>query len=277
MTATPQPTYKPASQWNAGRIIALVFGVVLLLPALGLLLGGGVLLALDLGERTDGHVFSETDDFSTAGFALTSENIALSTGADWVPLSAALGTARAEVTSTAGSDVFVGIAPVDEGAAYLDGVARSVIDDLGTTADDERFVDGGPPAGTPGEQDFWVAQASGPGTQQLDWEPAEGDWLFVVMNADASAGVAIDARVGATFPALTGLAWGLLGVGVLLLVISVLLLVLSLRDRPARYAGPPAGPPSAPWTVPPPVDRTTAADARPDESRTGPPPVPPGG
>jgi hypothetical protein len=284
MTATPQPpasqpatsqpagqpTWKPASRWSAGRVVALVFGIVLLLPALALVLGGGVLLAVDLGERTDGYVFSEADDFSTDGFALTSERIDLSTGADWVPLSAALGTARAEVISTAGSEVFVGIAPVDEGAAYLDGVARSVIDDLGTTANDEQFVDGGPPAGAPGDQDFWAAQASGPGTQRLDWEPAEGDWLFVVMNADGSAGIAVDARVGATVPALDGLAWGMLAVGVVLLVVSVLLLVLSIRDRSAVYAGPPPG--AAPWTPPAPVDRTTAADARPDQSRTGPPP-----
>ena len=33
------------------------------------------------------------------------------------------------------------------------------------------------------------------------------------MNADGSAGVAIDARIGATIPALGGLAWGVLGTG----------------------------------------------------------------
>ncbi len=274
MTATPPPTWKPASRWTAGRIVALVVGLVLLLPALALVGGGGFLLWADLTNRTDGHVFSETDSFSTDGFALTSERIDLAIGADWVPLSAGLGTARAEVTAADGSDVFVGIAPVDEGAAYLDGVARSVIDDLGTTADDEQFVDGGPPAGAPGDQDFWAAQASGPGTQRLDWEPAEGDWLFVVMNADGSAGVAMDARVGATFPALGGLAWGTLGIGVLLLVVSVLLLARSVRDRPVRYAGPP---PTTPWAPPAPVDRTTAADAQPDTARSGYPPQPPPG
>jgi hypothetical protein len=274
MAAPPQPTYTSPPEWGVGRIVALVFGVLLVLPAFGLLLGGGVLLWADLGNRTDGYVFSETDDFATEGFALSSERIDLATGADWVPLSAALGTARAEVASADGSEVFIGIAPVDEGTAYLDGVARSVIDDLGTTAVDEEFVDGGPPDGAPGDQNFWAAQASGPGTQQLDWEPAEGDWLFVVMNADGSAGVAIDARIGATVPALGGLAWGLLGTGLLLLVIGTLVLVLVLRRRPVVYVGPP---PTTPWTVPVPVDRTTAVDAQGDESRTAPPAGPPGG
>jgi hypothetical protein len=260
------PTAATPSRWTAGRIIALVFGVVFLVPSFGMLLAGGFLLWADLGNRTDGYVFSETDSFSTPGYALSSERIDLVTGDDWIPLSAALGTARAEVTAVDGGEIFVGIAPLAEGTAYLDGVDRSIIDDLGTTANDEVPVAGGPPSGTPGEQDFWAAEASGPGTQQLDWVPAEGDWLFVVMNADASAGVAMDARIGATLPGLAGLAWGLLGGGLLLLIIGVLLLAFSIRSRPVVVA-----PSAAPWTPPAPVDRTTAADAQPDPTRAPPP------
>jgi hypothetical protein len=267
MTATPQPVRQ--SRWSAGRILALVFGIVLLVPGLGLLAGGGVLLWLDFGNRTDGFVYSETDSFASDGYALASERIDLGTGTDWLPVSATLGTARAEVTSPVDGEVFVGIAPADEGAAYLDGVQHSVINDLGTTANDEVVVDGGPPPGPPGEQDFWVAQVSGSGTQQLDWQPGQGDWLFVVMNADASAGVAIDARVGATFPALPELAWSLLGIGLLLTLIGTLLLAIAARSRPGRHTGPP---PTTPWTPPAPVDRTTAADAQPDATRTSTPP-----
>jgi len=128
-------------------------------------------------------------------------------------------------------------------------------------------VPGGPPSGPPGDEDFWVAQASGSGTQQLDWEPAEGNWLFVVMNDDGSAGVAIDARVGATVPALNGLAWGVLGTGLFLVLIGTLLLVLALRrPRPGQaYSTGPYAMPSGPapsWTPPAPTDRNTAADAR---------------
>jgi hypothetical protein len=273
MTATPQPppqAYATAPQWSAGRIVALVFGIALLLPALALLVGGGVLLWVDQGNRTDGYVFTETDDFATGGYALVSERIELATDADWLPVSAALGTARAEVTSTdPGTEIFVGIAPEAEAAAYLDGVERSVIDDLGTGAIDEVPVPGGPPSDPPGDQDFWTAQSSGSGTQTLDWEPAEGDWLFVVMNADGSAGVSMDARVGATLPALGGLAWGVLITGLFLTVIGVLLLVLAIRRRPAVVAGPPSPgafvppprPPGAPeaWTPPTAPERSTTA------------------
>ena len=279
MTATPQPPWAPAPapRMSAGRIVALVVGILLLLPGLALLAGGGVLLWADLASRSDGYVFSETDDFSTEGYALVSERIDLATDADWLPVSAALGTVRADVTSTdAGAELFVGIAPAGAAADYLDGVERSVIDDLGSGPVDEVLVPGGEPSGPPADQDFWTAQTSGPGTQELNWEPAEGDWLFVVMNADGSAGVSIDARVGATVPALGGLSWALLGIGAFCTLVGVLLLVLAIR-RPARYTAPPyAGPPvypsgsPPPWTPPAPHDRTTAADAQPGQPKAAP-------
>jgi hypothetical protein len=228
-------------------------------------------------------VFSDTDHFATEGYALTSERIDVVTGANWVPLSAALGTARAEVTAADPStEIFVGIAPVAEGTAYLDGVQRSVITDLGTTGNDAVAVAGDAPSGLPADQNFWVAQKSGPGTQRLDWTPSEGEWLFVVMNADASSGVAMDARIGATVPALAGLAWGLTAAGLVLVVIGTLLLVLSIRrQRPGRgySAGPYIQPSSVvpSWAPPPPVDRTTAADARTVTPLSSRPPVPPPG
>lgn len=268
MTTTPPAYWTPPMRWGPGRVLALVFGILLLIPGLGLAVGGGVLLWADLGNRTDGFVFSSADSFSTDGFALTSGRIDLATGADWLPVSAALGRARAQVTAADPSTpIFVGVAPAAEGTAYLGGVARTVVKDLGTTSKDETFVPGAPPAGAPGDQDFWVAQTSGPGTQQLDWTPTQGNFLFVVMNADGSAGVAMDARIGATVPALNGLAWGVLGSGLFLLVVGGLLLVLAIR-RPKvgrAYTGGPYVMPSGPapsWSPPAPVDRTTAADAR---------------
>jgi hypothetical protein len=278
MTTTPPAYWTPPTRWGPGRILAVVFGVLLLLPGLGLLLGGGALLWADQTHRSGGFVFSDTDNFSTDGYALVSERVDLATGADWLPLSAALGTARADVTpADPGTEIFVGVAPLAAGTDYLDGVGRSVINDLGTTANDELFVPGGAPTGAPGDQDFWVAQTSGSGAQQLDWKPTQGDWLFVVMNADGSAGVAMDARIGATVPALGGLAWGLIGGGLFLLVIGTLLLVLAIR-RPQvgrAYAGGPYVMPSGPapsWSPPAPVDPTTAADAR-RETPSSPPPT----
>ena len=219
-----------------GRVVALVLGVLLLVPGLGLLVAGGALLWADSAHRTsDGFLSSDIGIFRTSGFALTSERLELSTGAEWVPVSSTLGTARFEVSSLdPGSDVFIGIAPTADVAGYLDGVQRTVVDDLGSGGSAGTEVDGGAPSGPPGEQTFWTAQASGSGTQQLTWHPESGDWALVVMNADGSAGVSVTGAAGATVPSLAGLAWGLLAVGALVSVVGVLLIVLAAR--PAKWS-----------------------------------------
>src|SRR4051812_27616279 len=193
MTSVPASEWTPPREqrsWGAGRIIALVLGVLVLLCALGFIVGGGALLWADRGSnRADGYLFSDLEAFSSEGFATSSDRVDLSSGADWLPISQTFGSARVEVTPTGPSDVFIGVAPVADASAYLDGVQHTVVDDLGVAAGPGRTVDGGAPSGPPEDQTFWTAQASGPGTQQLTWTPEEGDWMLVVMNADGSAAV----------------------------------------------------------------------------------------
>ena len=57
MTTAPPTYWTPPSRWGVGRILGVVIGVLLLLPGLGLVVGGGVLLWADQGNRTDGYVF----------------------------------------------------------------------------------------------------------------------------------------------------------------------------------------------------------------------------
>ncbi len=251
MTATvpppwSAPTTPPKTSWGAGRIVALVIGVLLLLPGLGLVGGGGALLWADWTSRSDGFVVSPDEVFTSQGYALVSERIDLRTDADWLPISAALGTARVEVTAPGQDEVFVGIAPVADATAYLGGVQRTVIDDLGFDQSASRAQDlpGDAPAAPPTDQDFWAAQATGPGTQQLTWEPADGDWMLVIMNADGAAGLQVEGRVGAEFPALGGIAWGLLIGGVLLTAVAILLLVFAIRTPRDRRPPLPAQSPS---------------------------------
>jgi len=288
MAPTPQPTWSPpppAPRWGPGRVIALVLGILILLPALGLTVAGGLLLWADGPARNnDGYLYSSSDNFSSGGFAITSASVDLTTsGANWVPVSAALGTAKIQVTGNSGSDVFVGIARVADATAYLGSVDRTVVTDLGSGSPPSIRTGSGAPATPPGEQNIWVAQSAGSGAQTLTWKPAAGNWTLVVMNSDGSAGVSVDARVGATLPALGGLAWGVFIVGLGLLVIGVVLIVLAVRRRRVAPAAPygavpygtsPGGPPPS-WSPPAPVDRTTAADARQETPTEQRPPGPP--
>jgi hypothetical protein len=253
-------------------VIALVVGILLLFPALGLLAGGGVLLWGDRVARDgNGYLQSASQSFSSSGYALTSTSIDLATGANWVPVSSTLGRARLEVTGAGGSDVFVGIARQGDITAYLGGVQRTIVTDVGSGSSAAVATGAGAPSTPPGEQSFWTAHSGGSGTRTLTWSPTSGNWVLVVMNTDGSAGVSVDARLGATVPALGGLAWGLLAVGLVLLLLGVLAIVLAARRRavPPTPYGMPVAPPS--WTLPAPVDRTTAADAARTETPQRPP------
>ncbi len=263
MTASPSPAWPAADRWPAPpawpaptrppsrprRLVAMVVGALLLLPGLGLLGGGGIALWADSFHRSDGFVVSPQESFSSGGYALVSERIELSAVPYWFPASENLGTARLEVTGTGAGDVFVGIAPAADARTYLDGVQRTVVDGLGFDGPPTRGdqLPGGEPPSTPAAQDFWIASAAGPGTQEVVWEPADGDWMFVVMNADGSPVVDVDARIGAEFPSLAWIGWALLVVGGTLTFVAVLLPVRAARRplHPSVHSEP-----SGAWSSP---------------------------
>ncbi len=62
-------------------------------------------------------------------------------------------------------------------------------------------------AGSPAEAVDWVASASGRGEQELDWQVRSGSHAFVIMNADGSAGVTVEANLAVKLPYVRGLAW----------------------------------------------------------------------
>jgi hypothetical protein len=264
------PGRQPWSRWSAGPVLAVVAGAVLLLAATGPLIGGAGLAWADTTQRQDGYVWSATDDLSTAGYALTTDDVTLDTaGEEWV-LGEFIGDVRVEATAAEPANgVFVGVAPTADVDRYLAGVGHGRVREigsdagLGTTAE----IRGGAPASLPGDQDFWATSVQGSGTQTLQWAPSDGDWTVVVMRADGSAGVDVDARAGVTVPALPWLSAGLLVLGGVLAVVGALLVALGVhraRSGPAgpvypQYAAPP-GPVVSPPS-PRPSPRPAPADA----------------
>ncbi|OWY61179.1 DUF4389 domain-containing protein, partial [cyanobacterium TDX16] len=124
----------------------------------------------------------------------------------------------------------MGIGPEADVARYLDGVARAEVDDVRTDPFDVdyRHVEGGPPPGPPGEEDFWVASAEGSGSQQLEWELESGRWDVVLMNADGSRGVSADVALGAKVDWLGPLGIGLLVGGIVAVLVGAALLVVGV-------------------------------------------------
>jgi hypothetical protein len=92
--------------------------------------------------------------------------------------------------------VFVGIGSDADVDRYLGGVARDELIDFHGDDPDLQLHQGRAPRSPPGEQNFWVAEAAGPGEQELVWDAEFGKWTAVVMNADAARGVAVEADAG---------------------------------------------------------------------------------
>ena len=141
---------------STGRIVALITGCLLLLPAMGLLLAGGGVGLAALAEDDDGYLSSPAQQLATDGVALTVEDLELviEPGTPDRVLEALDVDVRLDVTPDGQQAVFAGVGPADEVAAYLEGVPHDEV-----VAVDGRGVryeprPGGASAAPPQEQPF---------------------------------------------------------------------------------------------------------------------------
>jgi hypothetical protein len=231
--ASPAAAAAGGGRGTVSRVVLVIVGVLAGIVAFGLLAGGCALVAVDQTQRDDdGFLMSPTQDISSPRYAIVSESADLDTdGAEWA-LDTFLGTVR--IRSESEQPVFVGIGPATDVDRYLDGVALDVVSDLDSSGDPEYTPRRGEaPSGAPGAETFWVASASGTGEQTLEWEPEDGDWRVVVMNQDASRGVASDMSIGAELDTVLWIGIGLLVFGGLLAALAALAITAGVRKRAA--------------------------------------------
>ncbi len=171
---------------------------------------------------------SPSEPFDTSTYAIVSETFGIDADVPQWVIDELIGTVR--ITSDSEQPVFVGIASEEDVNTYLGDVRRAVVTDFNLNPDYSPRL-GGAPSSPPGEQTFWVASKSGAGEQVLDWDIEDGDWKIVVMNADGSAGVASDLRIGAELDWLTGISLGLIGFGLLFGLGAAGLIYVGARSR----------------------------------------------
>ena len=220
----------------------VVIGALLVLVSLALLVVGGVMTWAHTTQRDDDGFFATGKHrFETLTHAITSDQIDLGTDRErrWFNIGD-LATVRIEAEPVEADAVFIGIGPRDDVQDYLDDVSRARIEDVdfdpfAVTYDFETGA-GTPEA--PGTQDFWAASAGGSGPQTLEWELESGRWVVVVMNADGSSGVSVEAAVGAKVDWLLPVGIGLLTGGGVLLIGAVTLLVVGAMGLARREAEP---------------------------------------
>ncbi|HET9077156.1 MAG TPA: DUF4389 domain-containing protein [Acidimicrobiales bacterium] len=233
------PPPSPGRGWTALRVVSVVAGSIMAVVSVGLLAAGGAATWLDNTQRdASGYLTSDAHAFATSAYAITSDRIDLGSSEVVAP-SAIIGTVRFEVTARdPARPVFVGIAPRSSADTFLAGVGRAVVTEWAGGSANYRQQTGGPPPAAPTNTSIWVASTSGTGTQTLTWKPTSGDWTVVVMNPDATPGVAVTATAGATIPSLGWIAGGLFALGGILLVAGGLLIVIPVSRAGQRPTAP---------------------------------------
>ncbi|MEB0002667.1 DUF4389 domain-containing protein [Cryobacterium sp. 10I1] len=220
---------------KAGYVVMVIVGTLLAVSGIGLLAGGVAVATVAAQQGRDGFLTTPSGSFSVASYAITSPNLTTesdsgtgtSTQAGSGGMPSGLATVMLEATSVRGTGVFIGIAPRAEVERYLASVAHSELTSVNSTPfrTEYREVPGSRRPARPGSQTWWTVAASGPGTQRLVWPVVSGDWAVVVMNADATQGVDVEARAGVRSGLFVPAAVALLLGGGLLLVAGVLLVV----------------------------------------------------
>jgi len=233
--APAPPAAAGRSRRDAGLVLMLAFGGIAAVLALALLVGGGV-AAWALGQRDPaGYFTSATHRVSTPSYAFATESLDVDTDAPRSVFGDRFATARVQARST--QPVFIGIGRTNTVERYLAGVEHEQITDVDTapfTIKSRRLSGAARPA-VPTSRGFWRVQASGPGTHTITWPLEKGRWSAVVMNADGSRGVTVEARIGAHVPFLRWVAIGLLATGGLALLVGGTLIHLGVRrTRAAR-------------------------------------------
>jgi hypothetical protein len=221
-------------------------GILYALAAV-LLAGGGWAFWQDRVERdSGGFVTIGSSEFRTDTYALTSP--LHGDGPRWLYGPAVFGDVRIRGTSNSQSPIFIGVARTSDVDQYIAGTGHATIQHFATG--DVTTHSGGAQKTPPDRSSIWDGSTQGTGEQTLVWKTRAGDWSVVIMNMDASPGVAVSGDIGAEFPPLPWVGAGLLGAGVLVALLATWLLVRGLRGR------------RAPSTV---IDLTRNAEPQPRE------------
>jgi hypothetical protein len=226
-STTPAPA-RPQSNWTAGRVIGMVFASIGGLIGLALLIGGiAVMAAYAFGRDDDGYFTTDRQRLESATFAISTEDIDLGADeVDWAP-DGALGNVRVRVEGT--KPVFVGIGRDSDVTRYLRAVAHDELIDFDGDTPQFDLHAGTRPRTPPGAQRFWVAESEGSGERSLTWDADFGRWTAVVMNADASRGVDVEADAGVKLGWAIWAGLGMFVVGLLMTVGAVIVILLVAR------------------------------------------------
>ena len=245
--ATNITPYAAPVRDRTGPVLTTIAGGLVAVLALVLVLGGAALFWVSDHEAdADGFYTTASHRYASPTRALTTESLDIDADApDWVFSSNTFGHVRIDPRAADSSKpVFVGVARTRDVDAYLEGVKHDVITDLDVdpfTIERSRRAGEGRPA-VPAAQTFWAASSTD--GRPLEWKVRSGDWSVVMMNADGSPGVSVDATVGADAPFVRDLAYWLTIPGAGFGLIALILVAVGVRGLTRLDDRPVAGEPT---------------------------------
>jgi hypothetical protein len=189
----------PSQRIGYGRVVRIVFGSLTLLAGLAFLSAAiAGIFGLENNRDSTGYFVTHTHHYQTSSFALSTEslNVGSVTGA----VETSLLRLRITATSTnTAKPLFIGIARTEDVARYLASVQHDELKNIrfDPFKVDYRRIGTTAPSALPSTRSFWQTRASGTGTQTISWPVKDGQWSAVVMNADGTRNVSVDAQVAA--------------------------------------------------------------------------------
>ena len=223
---------------SGGRIVLLVFGIIALVVAVGLLILGGLAVWLDTA-RTDseGFVTTGTIHLDRDSHAIVTEPVEMELRGWWWDWND-FATIKLEGSTDAPSSkqIFIGIAEDSDVKAYLNNVEYDEIDRWRIWPHKVEYDNhpGSAVPVAPATQAFWTVSAHGAGTQTLEWELEEGTYMLVLMNDDGSAGVDLSIELGAKVSWLIWVGVGLLVGGAVATIGGSLMIYFAVRRKTPR-------------------------------------------
>lgn len=228
---------------SAGRILLLIFGILILLGSVPLLFGGGVLLWVDLALKDDdGFMTTSTYQLDRDSYAIVTEPAEIELDEEWnwgwgwhqAWDLGDLVTFKVEGSNNDPSKgIFIGIAEESDWKAYLSDVEYDEIIHFSINPFDVDYINH-PGISVPADptlREFWTKSVNGTGTQTLEWKLETGTYSLVLMNHDGSQGVDLDIALGAKIPLIFGVGVGLVVGGIVALVVGILMIIFAIRGR----------------------------------------------
>jgi len=232
---------------SAGKIVLLVFGIIILLVSLVPLLAGGGLMWVEKALRdSEGFYTTPVIQLEKDSYAIVTEPANIDLGGDWEWISwgrrwdpTDFLTLKIEGSSSNPStQIFLAMAEVSDLETYLQDVKYDEVTDFRIRRPSLEYTDhpGTSRPEAPTTQTFWTASAYGEGTQTLEWGIEEGTYSLVLMNDDGSQGLDLAVSIGVKVPPVVGwIGVAILVVGLVLLGVAVLMLYLAVRrPKPSK-------------------------------------------